>query len=189
MTATTAGSCDGVSCRNTRCPELGRLPRLPNRRPTARPYTFGMNGTLVTGANKGIEGLDASLIGRDVTDAASIEQCVTCIERDVGRLDVLVNNAGILGRPEPSETQLDEVRRYPTWLCAWFDAIAYPASKSALDMVTVQYAKELANTGINGQRRRSRIHGDRLQRQPRHALLDEDGPTGGFFDARGRLPW
>jgi NAD(P)-dependent dehydrogenase (short-subunit alcohol dehydrogenase family) len=56
------------------------------------------------------EGLDARLIDLDVTDAASIKQCVTCIERDVGRLDVLVNNAGIiLGRPKPSETQLDEV--------------------------------------------------------------------------------
>jgi NADP-dependent 3-hydroxy acid dehydrogenase YdfG len=34
------------------------------------------------------------------------------IERDVGRLDVLVNNAGIiLGRPKPSETRLDDMRR------------------------------------------------------------------------------
>ena len=33
------------------------------------------------------EGLDARLIDLDVTDAASIKQGVTCIERGVGRLD------------------------------------------------------------------------------------------------------
>ena len=192
------------------------------------------------------EGLDARLIDLEVTDAASIKQCVRCIERDVGRLDVLVNNAGIiLGRPKPSETQLDEVRRVfevnvfaavavtnamlpllrraspaarivmvsseigglsnhsdPTWQYAWFNAIAYPASKAALNMVTVQYAKELANAGIkvnaadpgytatdfNGNRG-TQTADEGARASVKLALLDDDGPTGGFFDARGRLPW
>ena len=47
-----------------------------------------------------------------MTDAASIAEASRAIERDLERLDVLVNNAGIiLGRPKPSETQLDDVRR------------------------------------------------------------------------------
>jgi NAD(P)-dependent dehydrogenase (short-subunit alcohol dehydrogenase family) len=192
------------------------------------------------------EGLDARLIDLEVTDAASIKQCVTCIERDVGRLDVLVNNAGIiLGRPKPSETQLDEVRRVfevnvfaavavtnamlpllrraspaarivmvsseigglsnhgdPHWKYAWFNAIAYPASKAALNMVTVQYAKELAGTGIkvnaadpgytatdlNGSRGTQTVE-EGARASVKLALLDDAGPTGGFFDARGEVPW
>jgi NAD(P)-dependent dehydrogenase (short-subunit alcohol dehydrogenase family) len=138
------------------------------------------------------ENVDARFVALDVTNAASVAEAGRTIERDVGRLDVLVNNAGIvLGRSKPSETSLDDLRRVfevnvlgvvvvtnamlpllrraapaarivmvssgvgsffnqsdAHWEYAWLNAIAYPASKAALNMVTVQYAKELAASGI-----------------------------------------
>jgi NAD(P)-dependent dehydrogenase (short-subunit alcohol dehydrogenase family) len=49
------------------------------------------------------EAIDARPVALDVTDATSIAEATRAIERDLGRLDVLVNNAGILlGRPKPS---------------------------------------------------------------------------------------
>ena len=59
-------------------------------------------------------GADASPILIDVTDQASIEAAAAQVERDYGRLDVLVNNAGIsidaFGSPA-SATELDTLRR------------------------------------------------------------------------------
>ncbi|MFZ5443379.1 MAG: SDR family oxidoreductase [Myxococcota bacterium] len=191
-------------------------------------------------------GIDARPLALDVTDAASIARCAAQLERDPGRLDVLVNNAGIiLGRPKPSETRLEDLRRVfevnvfgvvavtnallpllrraapaarivmvsselgglanhgdPQWEYAWFNSVAYPASKAALNMVTVQYAKELADTGIkvnaadpgytatdlNGHRGTQTVE-DGARASVRLALLDDAGPTGGFLDARGPVPW
>lgn len=42
------------------------------------------------------EGLDVGFHRLDVTDAASIEACARSLDREPGRLDVLVNNAGIM---------------------------------------------------------------------------------------------
>jgi NAD(P)-dependent dehydrogenase (short-subunit alcohol dehydrogenase family) len=67
-------------------------------------------------------------------------------------------------------------------------------------MVTVQYAKELVATGIkvnaadpgytatdlNAHRG---IQAEGVRASVKLALLDDGGPTGGFFDARGRVPW
>ncbi|GGL13620.1 SDR family oxidoreductase [Planomonospora parontospora] len=80
--------------------------------------------------------------------------------------------------------------------------LAYNSSKSALNMVTVAYAKELAGTPIkvnaadpgycatdmNGH------SGPRTAEQGaaaavRLALLDADGPTGSYQDEDGVLPW
>ncbi len=192
------------------------------------------------------EGIDARPVTLDVTDEASISRSASRIERELGRLDVLVNNAGIiLGRPKPSETRLDDVRRVfevnvfaavavtnamlpllfraspaarivmvsseigglsnhgdPKWEYSWFNSIAYPASKAALNMVTVQYAKELTGAGIkvnaadpgytatdlNGHRGTQTVEKG-ARASVKLALLDDAGPTGGFFDARGRVPW
>ncbi len=81
-------------------------------------------------------------------------------------------------------------------------AVAYAPSKSFLNAVTVQYAKELAETNIlinaacpgfvatdlNG------FRGTRTPQQGaatpiRLATLPDDGPTGGFFDDDGTVPW
>lgn len=192
------------------------------------------------------EGLDARFVQLDVTDSASIAAAARAIAAAPGRLDVLVNNAGIaIGRAKPSETDLDEVRRCfevnvygvvavtqamlpllrraspparivnvssgvgslthhadPHWEHAWITAVAYPASKAALNMVTLQFAKELRDTGIkvnaadpgytatdlNGHRGTQTVE-EGARASVRLATLDEDGPTGGYFDADGPVPW
>ncbi|MFC4018855.1 SDR family oxidoreductase [Micromonospora sp. GCM10011542] len=61
------------------------------------------------------EGLDATFLPLDVTDAESVTAAAEWVEKKHGRLDVLVNNAGIvLGDGEralPSETTLATLRR------------------------------------------------------------------------------
>ena len=59
------------------------------------------------GAAKGIEG-DAHALQLDVTDAASIAAAAERVRKDFGRLDVLVNNAGISHAGKPG-TSLDEI--------------------------------------------------------------------------------
>lgn len=60
------------------------------------------------------EELDARFLALDVDDDASVSEAVHVIERDFGRLDVVVNNAAVkLERAPspPSECTLDVVRR------------------------------------------------------------------------------
>ncbi len=84
-------------------------------------------------------------------------------------------------------------------------AVAYSPSKSFLNAVTVQYAKELHDTGVlvnaacpgfvatdlNGFRGvRTTQQGAAIAVQL--ATLPDDGPTGGFFDDEGDegvVPW
>ena len=61
------------------------------------------------------EGHDAFGLDLDVTSDVSVAAAVTDLEREAGRLDVLVNNAGISGRldgeaQEPTRLDLDTVR-------------------------------------------------------------------------------
>ncbi len=42
------------------------------------------------------EGIDVEFCQLDVTDPESIDACAESVDRDLGRLDVLVNNAGIM---------------------------------------------------------------------------------------------
>lgn len=59
------------------------------------------------------EGIDASCIQLDLTDMATIRAAAAAIETECGRLDVLVNNAGITDRADgpPSSASLEAVRR------------------------------------------------------------------------------
>ena len=230
---------------------------------------------LVTGANKGIgyriveqlaaRGMTVLLGGRDqkrreaaaaelgaepialdVTDPASVAAAAAHVRTAFGRLDVLVNNAGIAGTGAvpPSETTVEAVRevfdtnvygvirvtnamlplllRSPAprivnvssmvgslaqqsdpagRLSVIPPTVAYPMSKTALNAVTVQYARELAGrvlvnaadpgycaTDLNDHRGwRSAAEGAAIA--VRLATLDADGPTGGFFNDDGPLPW
>jgi NAD(P)-dependent dehydrogenase (short-subunit alcohol dehydrogenase family) len=81
------------------------------------------------------------------------------------------------------------------------EAMAYPASKTALNMVTVQYAKELHQTPIkvnmvcpghtatdlnNHQGHRTAAQGAAIS--VTMALLPDDGPTGTFVSDEGPIP-
>src|SRR5262245_1372382 len=59
------------------------------------------------------EGIDVRFINIDLSKPATIQVAATIIEADYGRLDVLVNNAGIADRADalPSKTSVGAVRR------------------------------------------------------------------------------
>jgi NAD(P)-dependent dehydrogenase (short-subunit alcohol dehydrogenase family) len=81
-----------------------------------------------------------------------------------------------------------------------YPGVAYPASKSAVNMITVQYAKAFPGmrinavepgytaTDLNGHTGTQTVE-EGAEIIVRMAQLGPDGPTGGYFDARGRLPW
>ena len=82
----------------------------------------------------------------------------------------------------------------------FYPAVEYPASKAAVNMVTVQYAKAFPTVRINaadpGFTATDLNHhaGTQTVEQGaevivRLAQLGPDGPTGEFFDATGQLAW
>ena len=192
------------------------------------------------------EGLHACPIVLDVTDPGTIEAAVRVVEREFGRLDVLINNAGVaLDRGmKPSEVPLSVLRATyetnvfgpvavlqaflpllrkseagrvvnasselaslahngdPGFEFGHINLLAYSSSKTALNAVTVQLAKELRETGIKINAADpgytatdfNRYQGTRSVEQGaraavRLATLPADGPTGGFFAEEGPLPW
>ncbi|MFE6685161.1 SDR family oxidoreductase [Streptomyces sp. NPDC057743] len=83
---------------------------------------------------------------------------------------------------------------------AAYPGVAYPASKTAVNMVTVQYAKAFPRMRINAVEpgfTKTDLNGNTgvqtvekgAEIIVRMAQLGPDGPTGGYFDAAGRLPW
>jgi NAD(P)-dependent dehydrogenase (short-subunit alcohol dehydrogenase family) len=85
---------------------------------------------------------------------------------------------------------------------AAFPLLAYNASKSALNSVTVSYANELRDTGIKVNAAdpgycATDLNGHAGPRTPaqgaisavRLATLPDDGPTAGFFSEDGTEPW
>ena len=194
------------------------------------------------------QGIDARAVSLDVTDAASVEAAARQIEHDFGgKLDVLVNNAGVaLEFAPPSQTDLEKFKAThatnvfgpllvtktmlpllkraaagrvvnlssslgslalnsdPTWEYAAVKLLSYNSSKAALNMQTVVLAAELAAAGSpikvnsacpgyvatdlnNHQGHRTVEEGARAP--VRLATLAADGPTGGFFDENGPVPW
>ncbi|MEV4175048.1 SDR family NAD(P)-dependent oxidoreductase [Nonomuraea sp. NPDC049709] len=81
-----------------------------------------------------------------------------------------------------------------------YPGVAYPASKVAVNMLTVQYAKALPElrinavepgftaTDLNGNTGTQTVE-QGAEIIVRMALIGSDGPTGGYFDADGPLPW
>ncbi|PKW18372.1 NAD(P)-dependent dehydrogenase (short-subunit alcohol dehydrogenase family) [Saccharopolyspora spinosa] len=191
------------------------------------------------------DGVDAFAVSLDVTDDASVAAAAALLEERAGRLDVLVNNAGIAGAwpEEPStvtpaslravvETNVIGVVRVTNAMLPLLRRSerprivnqsshvasltlqttpgvdlggisgAYSPSKTFLNAITIQYAKELSDTNIkinnacpgyvatdlNG------FHGtstpaDGARIAIRLATLPDDGPTGGMFDDAGNVPW
>ncbi|WP_229073403.1 SDR family oxidoreductase [Actinoplanes sp. DH11] len=192
-------------------------------------------------------GVDAFGVPLDVTDDASATAAASLIEQRFGRLDVLVNNAGITGGvpQEPSlvdpatiravvetnvigvvrvtNAMLPLLRRSPSPRIVNMSssvgsltrqsgpggttttgpvAVAYAPSKTFLNAVTLQYAREFAGTGILINMAcpgfvATDLNGFRGVRTPaqgaatavRLATLPDDGPTGGFFEDAGEIPW
>lgn len=190
-------------------------------------------------------GVDAFGVPLDVTDDASVTAAAQLIEGRAGRLDALINNAGVTGSAEqlPTKVDLDTVRRVVETnvigvirvtntllpllrrspsprivnmssgvgsLTRQTDpagdsgpiSVAYSPSKSFLTAVTVQYAKELADTSILINAAcpgfvATDLNGFRGTRTPAQgaaiaislATLPDDGPTGGHFDDEGVIPW
>ena len=190
-------------------------------------------------------GTDAFAVPLDVTDDASVDAAARLIEERTGRLDVLVNNAGIAGGwPEaPStldpatvrrlvETNVIGVIRVTNAMLPLLRRSAHPRivnqsshvgsltlqttpevdlggisggyapTKTYLNAVTIQYAKELSGTGIlinnacpgyvatdlNG------FSGTQTPEQGAAiaihlATLPDGGPTGQLFDDNGVVPW
>jgi NAD(P)-dependent dehydrogenase (short-subunit alcohol dehydrogenase family) len=229
-----------------------------------------MTTALITGANKGIgletarrladlgwtvhlgardrergEAAAASLAGDvrwlpiDVTSDESVAAAVGQLDQ----LDVLVNNAGIIGSATPvlETTAADFLACFGTNLLGpvrvthaflpllqrsehprvvmvssglgsltrtadpgrvehTVRSLVYPSSKSALNMVTTQYARALPSfrvnaadpgytaTDLNGHRGHRSVE-EAAEVIVRLATLDDDGPTGGFFDDQGPIPW
>lgn len=81
-----------------------------------------------------------------------------------------------------------------------YPGVAYPASKTAVNMITVQYAKAFPNMRINAVEpgfTKTDLNGNTGTQTVeqgaeiivRMARVGPDGPTGGYFDAEGILPW
>jgi NAD(P)-dependent dehydrogenase (short-subunit alcohol dehydrogenase family) len=169
------------------------------------------------------------------------------VEERAGRLDVLVNNAGVTGGMPQEPTRVDPatvraavetnvigvirvinamlplLRRSATprivnmssgtgSLARQTDSAdvtvtgplnaAYSPSKTMLNAVTIQYAKELRDTNILVNAAcpgftATDLNAFRGVRTPeqgaaiaiRLATLPDDGPTGGFFEDAGVVPW
>ncbi|AOR80257.1 SDR family oxidoreductase [Novosphingobium resinovorum] len=90
----------------------------------------------------------------------------------------------------------------PASLFSTVNLLAYTSSKVALNAVTVSFAKEFEPFGIKVNavepgNVRTDLNGNSGFLTPeegaepaiRMALIDKDGPTGGFFGSDGRQPW
>jgi NAD(P)-dependent dehydrogenase (short-subunit alcohol dehydrogenase family) len=190
--------------------------------------------------------VQATFVRLDVTDEESISRAAHFIADMFGRLDILINNAGISGgnANKPSDTALAVMRTvYNTNV---FGVVAvtkamlpllrksqagrivhvssglgsltqasdrtheffpvnnlpYQSSKAALNAITVEFAKELADTTIKVNAADpgftdtdfNNHRGNRTVEQAATvivhlATLGEDGPTGSFQDENGNVPW
>jgi NAD(P)-dependent dehydrogenase (short-subunit alcohol dehydrogenase family) len=182
------------------------------------------------------EGLDVRPHQLDITDQASVDALAGFVDGDLGRLDVLVNNAGIYPAGRAVDVDLDEVEE--TWqvntVGPWrltkallpimrrtgggrivnvssmsgslaemgSDHAGYSVSKAALNAVTRTLARDLDGTGILVNSVcpgwvATDMGGPSAPRTVQQgaasvlwaALLQDDGPTGGFFRDGERMPW
>lgn len=194
------------------------------------------------------EGVDAIPVKFDVVDSADIKAAVEKVEKDFGKLDILINNAGVMFEPiggnNTSTVSEDLVRR--TFDTNFFSAVAvtqaflpllkksdagrivnvssilgsltlhategspiyeakalaYDASKAALNSFTVHLAHELKGTNIKvnsahpgwvktdmGTDAAPMDVVDGAKTEVELATLGANGPTGGFFHMGEAISW
>ena len=195
------------------------------------------------------DGVRVKPIQLEVTDPSSVEGVAARIRREHRRLDVLVNNAGIV--VEAPATEIDAAQMRENFEVNVFDTfsaihtllpllrasesprivnvssttaslaltsggtdfggdaelrLAYASSKAALNMLTIQYARAFskdpdysririnsatpgytATAANNYSSGRSVTEGARIIVSL--ATVPDDGPTGGFFNDQGDVPW
>lgn len=190
-------------------------------------------------------GLKAETAQLEVTDSVSVANAVAEVDRRHGRLDILINNAGIaIDRGPLSEMAIEDFERtFETNVFGTFRVIqaflpllrksaggrivnvssglasllnmtdpssryfhvslpAYASSKAAINAMTVHFARELKDTSIKVNAVEPGLTATRYVTLPgaqsveigaeasvHYALLDSNGPTGGFFDRLGPHKW
>jgi NAD(P)-dependent dehydrogenase (short-subunit alcohol dehydrogenase family) len=188
------------------------------------------------------QALGARFVQLDVTDDASVRAAVETVRTEVGHLDVLINNAGILGDVTPAEEmtaeQIEHVYQTnvfglvrvthaflpllrsstepsvinvtsglgsftltsdPERVESKYPLAAYGSSKSAVTMLTMQYARTVTDVRFNavdpgqtatdftGHLGASVEEG--AEAVVRIALLGGHTSTGTVTDRAGTLPW
>jgi NAD(P)-dependent dehydrogenase (short-subunit alcohol dehydrogenase family) len=179
----------------------------------------------------------------DVTDEASVAAAADELKAQVGHLDVLINNAGIVGsRVAPADTTAADLLavydtnvfgvvrvlhaflpllrlsehpvvvnvssglgsqvlvRDPDRVESTIVGLAYPSSKTAVNMLTTMYAKAhpemrinavdpgYTATDLNGHSGTQTV-GQGTDAIVRMATVGPDGPSGAYVDAAGTVPW
>lgn len=206
----------------------------------ARDSALGRTAAATLRAGEG----DVRFVQIDVTSDDSVATAADWVANEIGALDVLVNNAGIIGAARvaaldtgPSDfldcydvNVLGPVRVTRAFLpllgkatlprivmvssgmgsmTVTTDAarlessivsLVYPSSKAALNMITTQYAKALPGwkvnavdpgytaTDLNGNSGHKTVEAGASVIVDL-AVIGPDGPTGGFFDDAGPVPW
>jgi NAD(P)-dependent dehydrogenase (short-subunit alcohol dehydrogenase family) len=230
-----------------------------------------MTITLITGGNKGIgyetarrliaaghtvwigardskrgrqaaQTLGASFVQLDVVDDASVTAAVNTVRDQAGHLDILINNAGILGDiTAPEDMTIDQLRAVyetnvfgivrvtnaflpvlrraaqpsvinvtsglgsftmihdPERVESQYPLAAYGSSKTAVTMLTMQYAKTIPDVRFNavdpGQTATEFTGNlghpveEGADAAVRIATLGPDTPTGTVTDRDGAMPW
>jgi NAD(P)-dependent dehydrogenase (short-subunit alcohol dehydrogenase family) len=195
------------------------------------------------------EGADVEAIRFDITKPADYQEAYKYFDKNFGKLDILINNAGVskeaFGTPNNASSVAKEVLREtfetnffgtieltqvllplikkapegrivnlssilgslalhadPKSPIYGFKALAYDASKTALNAFTVHLAAELKDTKVKvnsahpgwvktemGTDAAPMEIPDGAKTSVQLALLPANGPTGGYFHMGESLPW
>jgi NAD(P)-dependent dehydrogenase (short-subunit alcohol dehydrogenase family) len=210
------------------------------RRLIAEGHTVYLGARDATRGEAAASGLGGQFVQLDVTDDASVEAALGVIDEREGRLDVLVNNAGIstgaeitgpvalevfdtnaIGLIRVTQAALPLLQKSGNPVVVnvssalgsfWavtnperrqfhFPSIVYGASKAAVSMLTVQYAKTFPDIKFNAVEpgfTATELTPFSSAGQPvevgaevmvRMATIGKDGPTGTFQENEEELAW
>jgi NAD(P)-dependent dehydrogenase (short-subunit alcohol dehydrogenase family) len=148
-------------------------------------------------------GADARAVQLDVTNHESIAAAAQRIRKEFGRLDVLIQNAGARIVNVSSGVGSLTASSDPAYPYRAIFGPVYPASKTALNALTVAMALELepdgikvnavspgyTKTNLNGYSGTETLE-EGAREAVRVALLGSDGPTGKFTRWNNEtIPW